>query len=127
MSDPVIRITARDSALVDTTAVIGLQRSVGTARCQELVEDAIYEITERLSRLERTMREPNHGEALDIARSLIGLTNRLGLLRMSVVASDLVEVVSTGDDIAAQAVAARLVRLGEESLFSLVRLGGDGI
>lgn len=127
MSDQVVRITAQESALVDTTAVLGLQRSLGTLRCQEMVEDAIYQITERLARLERAVRNGDRGTAQDAARALIGLTTRIGLLRMSVVASDLCEVMADGDDVAVNAITARLVRLGEDSLFTLVRLGGEGV
>lgn len=127
MQENVIRITAQDSALVDTTAVMGLQQSVGTLRCQEMVEDAIYQITERLAKLERAVREGDHDQALDAARVLIGLTTRIGLLRMSVVSSDLCEVLAENDTAAIAAVTARLVRLGEDSLFTLVRLGGDGV
>ena len=127
MSDQVVRITAQESALVDTSAVFGLQQRLGTARCQEMVEDAIYQITERLAVLERAVRQEDMDRALDAARTLIGLTTRIGLLRMSVVSSDLCEVIADGDRNAVGAVTARLVRLGEDSLFTLVRLGGDGV
>lgn len=127
MQDRVIRITAQESALVDTTAVIGLQQSLGTLRCQEMVEDAIYQITTRLAKLERAVRADDFETAADAARALIGLTARIGLQRMSVVASDLSEVLAVRDEMAIGAVTARLVRLGEDSLFTLVRLGGDGV
>lgn len=127
MQDQVIRITAQESALVDTTAVMGLQQSLGTLRCQEMVEDAIYQITTRLAKLERAVRADDFETATDAARTLIGLTTRIGLLRMSVVASDLCEVLALRDETAIGAVTARLVRLGEDSLFTLVRLGGDGV
>ena len=127
MTDQMVRITAQESALVDTSAVFGLQQSLGTPRCQELVEDAIYQITERLAVLERAVRQDDLEIALDAARTLIGLSVRIGLIRMSVVASDLCEVIADRDRPAVAAVTARLVRLGEDSLFTLVRLGGDGV
>ncbi len=127
MSDRVIRITAQESALVDTSAVVGLQQSLGTLRCQEMVEDAIYQITERLSKLERAEREQDYETASQIAHVLVELTNRIGLPRMSVVATDLADVLRLGDTVAISAISARLIRLGEDSLFTLVRLGGDGV
>ena len=127
MSDRVIRIAAQESALVDTSAVVGLQQSLGTLRCQEMVEDAIYQITERLAKLERAEREQDYETASQIAHVLVELTNRIGLPRMSVVATDLADVLWLGDTIAISAICARLIRLGEDSLFTLVRLGGDGV
>lgn len=127
MSDHLFRMTAQESALVDTTAVVNLQQSMGTLRCQEMVEDAIYKITERLAKLERAVREDETDAAINAAGDLIGLTGQIGLLRMSVVAADLCDVIRQNDHAAIASVTARLVRLGEDSLFTLVRLGGDGV
>ena len=127
MQDQVIRITAQDTALVDTSAVNGLQQSLGTLRCQEMVEDTIYQITERLSKLERAVREDEYeaaGVAVDV---LVELTAKIGLGRMSVVASDLSHLLTNRETVAISAVTARLVRLGEDSLFTLVRMTGDGV
>ena len=127
MSDNMVQITARNSALVDTTAVMGLERSLGTIRCREYVEETIFQITERLAKLEGALAREELETARNHTVSLIGLSARIGLIRMGMVASDLIEVLGQNDLTAANAVGSRLVRLGEESLFSLVRLGGDGV
>lgn len=127
MSDQTIQITARNSALVDTTAVMGLERSLGTVRCREYVEETIFQITEKLAKLEGALGREDLKSAHDYTVSLIGLSARIGLIRMGMVASDLIEVLGQEDLTAAHAVGSRLIRLGEESLFSLVRLGGDGV
>ncbi|WP_316013769.1 hypothetical protein [Roseobacter sp. HKCCA0434] len=122
-----IQMPAQDRALVDTSAVARLEQRVGTRRCQELVEETIYEITDKLAKMERAVKAERFDDARDLARGLIGACTRIGLIRMSLVATDLTEVIALDDRPAIGAIAARLVRLGEDSLFTLVRIGGDGV
>lgn len=127
MADQGTQSTARESALIDTTALLALERNLGTERCREFVEETIFQITERLAKVEGSVTRRDFADAREHTISLIGLSARIGLIRMGMVASDLIEVLANQDENAANAVSSRLVRLGEESLYSLVRLGGDGV
>ncbi|MEL6599519.1 MAG: hypothetical protein AAGJ92_10270 [Pseudomonadota bacterium] len=117
---------ASEMALVDVGTVLGLQRRLGAERCQELVEDTIYAVTDRVARAERALDRNDLEQGLMYARELVSLCHQIGLSRMARVATDLTETLDQDDQIAANAVMARLVRLAEESLFCLVTMDGNG-
>ncbi|MEO1424514.1 MAG: hypothetical protein AAFV09_15255 [Pseudomonadota bacterium] len=117
---------ASEMALVDVGTVLGLQRRLGAERCQELVEDTIYAVTDRVARAERALDRNDLKQGSMYARELVSLCHQIGLSRMARVATDLTETLDQDDQIAANAVMARLVRLAEESLFCLVTMDGNG-
>mgnify|MGYP001797960565 CR=1 FL=1 len=117
---------ASDMALVDVGTVLGLQRRLGHQRCQEMVEEAIYGVTDRVARAEKALDRDVPIMALNYARELEEMCLQIGLSRMGQVASDLIDTLEREDSVAANAIMARLVRLAEEALFCLVTLDSEG-
>lgn len=121
MSGKVHRLGATETALLDSDMIRVLRQTLGTEQTRELIEDAAFQLTERLSRIEE-MIEREEFEALHrLAHGITGLAGQIGLAQLAAVARDLSTVAHDGNRVAARAVAARLLRLGEDSLFSLAR------
>ncbi|HEU0223481.1 MAG TPA: Hpt domain-containing protein [Paracoccaceae bacterium] len=121
MEVTVLRHEAREQALMDGDMVRVLRRTIGTVESSELVEDAAFQLCERLSRLEALIARGDLEGVHRLAHSMVGVSGQVGLMRLASVARDLMLCAMRGDRVAVRAVGARLTRLGEESLFALAR------
>jgi hypothetical protein len=120
MGVEVIPLTAHESAVVDTRRIVVLRQSLGPQRCREVVEEVVFHLTERLTLLEKALRDGDAAEAFRLSARLASLSEQVGLADFARVARDLCGCLDGGDPNATAAVAARLVRLGEDSLFSVI-------
>ena len=73
-----------------------------------------------LEDLELAFAEQDMAQLLGLASRLAGLSEQVGLADFARVARDLRACIEAEDPIATGAVAARLLRLGEDSLFSVM-------
>lgn len=122
----VVRINARVcETVVDRNVMMALRRSVGSAAFDEMFEEALCDVTERLSSIERAMAAGDSDTASRVAQALSAVAARIGLRSVSVVAATLVECCQSGDAIAAGAVSARLSRLGERCVLTAAELSVD--
>ncbi len=80
----------------------------------------VFHLTDRLGMLRVALGEGRDADAQAIAARLAGLSEQVGLADFARVARDLDACLARGDRIATGAVSARLLRLGEESLFSVI-------
>lgn len=94
-----------------------LYKSLGRESSREVVERAVSEIADRLSRMEMAVGDGDWVQVDKLASSLTGISAQVGLLALSDVANHLCDCIRVGDHTAIHAVAARLVRMGESSLF----------
>ena len=83
----------------------------------EAFEDLIFEAVERLARIESLVGTGKADAARRIATDLSAIAKRLGLPTLARVATDLSRA---RDEHATAAVAARLLRLGEESVAAAI-------
>jgi hypothetical protein len=113
-------IEAQESTALDTSKIILLRQSLGDQRCREVVEEVMFHLADRMRMIEEAMRNKEHAQVIVLAARLAGLSEQVGLTDYSRVARDLRKCVEAEDWIAAGAVGARLVRLGEESLYSVM-------
>ncbi len=121
MTGKVFRLSSREEGLLDSDMIRVLRHTLGHDQCEELIEDASFQITERLSRLEIALDCADYDTVHRLAHGLVGLSGQVGLMLVSAVARDLARVARARDATAARAVGGRLLRLGEDSLFSLAR------
>ncbi|QDL91981.1 Hpt domain-containing protein [Paroceanicella profunda] len=119
MTVDVLRLDAREESLLDGDMIRVLRATLGHDMSQELMEDASFQLAERLSRLEQLVADHDLPGLHRLAHGLTGLAGQVGLMQLSSVSRALADCARRGDHVAVPAVAARLVRLGEESLFSL--------
>lgn len=114
------RLGAHEDTRLDVTRILVLRQSLGDLRCREVVEEVVFHLTERLQSLTAALEAGDNPEAQRFAARLAGLSEQVGLADFSRVARDLVQCLAQDDPIATGAVGARLLRLGEDSLFSVI-------
>jgi hypothetical protein len=118
MGAELYQIGSRDDAALDTTRIMVLRQSLGDQRCREIVSEVVFHLTDRLGLLQTALAAGDGAEAQVLASRLASLSEQVGLADFARVARDLGICLTTGDAIATAAVGARLMRLGEDSLFS---------
>lgn len=111
---------AQEDASLDTTRILILRQSLGDQRCREIVEEVVFHMTDRLGLLQTAFEENDLEDVSILASRLAGLCEQIGLVVLARVARDLVQCVAVGDTNAINAVGARLIRLGEDSLYSVM-------
>jgi hypothetical protein len=122
MAAQVIRLAAREDAVLDKRRIAVLRQSLGPRRCREVVEEVVFHLADRLTRLETAMKEGDAAEAARLTGRLASLSEQVGLADFARVARDLGRCLAHEDETATAAVAARLIRLGEDSLFTVVQV-----
>lgn len=120
MSGQLYRFAAHERATLDTTRIMVLRQSLGDQRCREVVEEVVFHLTDRLRLLQAALERGDSAEAQVLASRLASLSEQVGLADFAKVARDLDVCLAAGDPNATGAVAARLIRLGEESLFTVI-------
>lgn len=120
----VYRLAAVETALVDGELFRVLRQSLGEIKCDEILEESVFQIADRLSRLEKSLQSEDLPEIYRHCLSLVGTAEQIGMVGVSYVARDLMNCVKIGNVTAIHAVAARLIRIGEDSLFSAHDLTG---
>jgi hypothetical protein len=85
-----------------------------------VVEEVVFHLSDRLGLLQAAISEGDTAQSQVLASRLAGLSEQVGLSDFARVSRDLCECLASEDDTAIAAVGARLIRLGEESLFFVV-------
>ncbi len=120
MAAELYRIAAQEEAELDTSRLLVLRQSLGDQRCREVVEEVVFHLTDRLGQLQAALDGENAADAQVLAARLASLSEQVGLADFARVARDLSVCLTAGNETATAAVAARLMRLGEDSLFSVM-------
>lgn len=126
MQNVVLFCTTETSA-IDTDPIQTLKKDLGEKRCRVVVDGMIFEITDLLCQVERRIANQEYAEAEQALLSVSNLSCQLGLVCLTDITCDLMDCMERGDTIATNAVAARLIRLGEDSLFSLIEFTNRSI
>lgn len=117
--DP-IQFLPQEAANIDTARILVLRQSVGDERCREIIEEVVYHLSERLTRLETALTDWDCATIVALASRLASLSEQVGLADFARVARDLCNCIEAEDPTAAAAVSARLLRLGDESILSVM-------
>lgn len=120
MPAELLQLPSHEDAVLDTTRILVLRQSLGDQRCREIIEEVVFHLTDRLNLLDSALSGGNSAEARALAMRLAGLSEQVGLADFARVSRDLAHCLHRDDRVATAAVAARLLRLGEESLFSVM-------
>lgn len=99
-----------------------MRQAVGHAVFEEVFEDAAFEITDRLARIETMVKADQYDQITRIAHDLVAVSGTIGLSGVSEIAASLEFACNDGDLVAANAIAGRLVRVGEDSLVAAAEL-----
>ena len=120
MGAELYHIGSREDAALDTSRILVLRQSLGDQRCREVVSEVVFHLTDRLGLLQAALDRQNVPEAQILAARLASLSEQVGLADFARVARALSGCLVDGEPVAIAAVGARLMRLGEESLFSVI-------
>lgn len=120
MGAELYRIRAHEAAELDVSRLAVLRQSLGDQRCREVVEEVVFHLTDRLGQLQASLDGSGAGDAQALSLRLASLSEQVGLADFARVARDLATCLEADDATATAAVAARLMRLGEDSLFSVM-------
>lgn len=120
MTADVIELMAQEDAVLDTGRLLVLRQSLGDQRCREVVEEVVFHLTDRISLLQKALAKGDRPAAQTLALRLASLSEQVGLTDFARVARDVAGRIDADDAVALAAVAGRLIRLSEESLFSVM-------
>ena len=120
MGAKLFRCAAQEDVVLDTTRIMVLRRSLGDQRTREVVEEVVFHLSDRMGLLREALEARDAAEAQTLAARLASLSEQVGLATFAQVARALAGCLANGDAVASAAVAARLARLAEDSLVSVL-------
>ncbi len=105
-----------ETVRLDPDRLNGLYRQLGEASAEDVVCRAIEELAVRLTHCERLWRQQDSDGLRKTTRSLIAISEQIGMTALARVAGDVTDVIDNGDSSAIGATLFRLLRVGERSL-----------
>jgi len=123
----VVAFDTSEPSAIDTDPIQRLKRELGEKRCRAVVDRMIFEVTDALCKVERMIAEREFEAAKNLLDKVGDVSGDLGLVCLTDVAMDLKGCLNAEDWVSVAAVSGRLIRLGEDSLFSLIEFTNTSI
>jgi hypothetical protein len=117
--DQVLQIRLSETVHVDQDRLVSLYSELGEIAAEDVVCRAMEELAFRLSHCSRLHSAENWDDLRKCARSLIAISEQIGMLVLARVAGDVIKALDSGDVPATGATLARLLRIGEKSLTAI--------
>lgn len=118
--EQVFHLTVAEQGYVDFKIVDALKSSVGAQRYQEIVEDVVFSLTERITSLMNSARDRDFVTAQQQCTKIDIVARQIGLQGVTQVAAAAKGCAARRDYTALSAVSVRLARMAEHSLFSII-------
>jgi hypothetical protein len=112
----VTKLIQSEAVLLDPDRLDGLYAQLGTAGAEDIICRAMEELAIRMAQCERMYRQEKWKDLRKLARSLVAISDQIGMTLLSRVASDVTRAVDGRDVVATAATLSRLLRIGEKSL-----------
>lgn len=122
MLDEVAVLAQNETIQVDAEKLEDLYRQLGDNAAEDVVCRAMEELALRLAHTEKLYRRNQRGEMRKSARSIVAISEQIGMQLLARVARDVTICADNGDETALAAVISRLVRIGERSLTEIWEL-----
>ena len=120
MQHSVISLQRQEVPEIQEEALHILQRSLGHAASRDVIERAIYELSDRLCQMEYNLKRGELAKVRKLALGMVAISDQIGMSSISMVSTNLVQCIDQQDATAIAAVAHRLINLGETSMFEAV-------
>ena len=117
--DQVLKIRLNEAVHVDQDKLGALYAELGENAAEDVVCRAMEELAVRLSHCSRLHTAGKSDDLRKCARSLIAISEQIGMLVLARVAHDVIETLDANDGPAIAATLARLLRIGEQSLTAI--------
>ena len=115
----VLKIRIKETVHVDHDRLGALYAQLGEAGAEDVVCRAMEELALRLSHCSRLHEARQWADLRKCSRSLIAISEQIGMLVLARVAEDVIETIDAEDGPATAATLARLLRIGEQSLTAI--------
>ena len=115
----VLKLRISETVHVDQDKLGALYTQLGEASAEDVVCRAMEELALRLSHCSRLHDVQAWDELRKCTRSLIAISEQIGMLVLARVAEDVIETIDARDLPAVSATLARLLRIGERSLTAI--------
>lgn len=112
----ILTVMQTENVRLDPDKLGELYAQLGEAGAEDVVCRAIEELAVRLTHCERLWRQDKMVELRKNARSLIAISEQIGMTAMASIARDVTLAVDNEDAPAVAAILFRLLRVGERSL-----------
>ena len=112
-------LAPKERIVLDHARLQSLFDDLGDGAAEDVVCRTMEELAVRLSYAERLCRSGQYEEMHKVVRSLIAISEQVGLTLLARVAGDVCACINTSDRVALGATLARLVRIGEHSLSAI--------
>lgn len=117
--DQILVLTQEEPVRLDADRLRELYSRLGDVGAEDVVCRAMEEIAVRLSHTERLYRQDRMVDMRKSARSLVAISEQVGMRALSAVAEDVTRCIDTCDPVALAATLSRLLRVGERSLTAI--------
>ncbi|SLN15613.1 hypothetical protein AQS8620_00294 [Aquimixticola soesokkakensis] len=104
---------------VDRERLEQLYVQLGHSSAEGVIARAMEELAVRLARVEACYRKGEIDKMARAARSMVAISEQIGLETFAQVSSNVADLSTRGDDTALAACVARLMRIGEGSLIAV--------
>lgn len=114
--DKIVTLEQKESVRLDPDRLTGLYRQLGDTNAVDVLCRTVEELAVRLSNCERLWRQRDWAGLRKCAKSLVAISEQVGMTALARVAGDVARTVDAGDAVATGATLSRLIRVGERSL-----------
>ncbi|EEE37359.1 hypothetical protein RKLH11_1195 [Rhodobacteraceae bacterium KLH11] len=114
--DKIITLEQTESVRLDPDRLNSLYCQLGDTSALDVLCRTVEELALRLSNCERFWRQRDWADLRKCARSLVAISDQVGMTALARVAGDVAHSVDAGDAVATGATVGRLIRVGERSL-----------
>lgn len=114
--DKIVTLEQKESVWLDPDRLNGLYRQLGDTNAVDVLCRTVEELAVRLSNCERLWRQRDWAGLRKCAKSLVAISEQVGMTALARVAGDVARTVDAGDAVATGATLSRLIRVGERSL-----------
>lgn len=101
---------------LDPDRLGALYRQMGETNAEDVICRAVEELAVRMTQCEKHWRAGDWMTLRKSAKSLVGISEQVGMSKLSRVSSDVAEAIDNNDAVGVAATLARLLRVGERSL-----------
>lgn len=118
MSD-IVKIRPCEAIQLDQVRLDALYLQLGPQGAQTVVSRAMEELAVRMAECDTLWRDSNQVQLRKHARSLIAISDQIGMGLLAQVAADVTAALDAQDDVAVAATLSRMLRIGERSLSAI--------
>lgn len=120
--DNVQRLHITETGYVDFAVIKALQKSVGSKRYQEIAENVMLSLSEKITKFDRFVASNDQKAIVRLGQEISAIAGQIGLNGVVDVAGAAINASARSDITALSALNARLMRITEGSLFLIVQI-----